>query len=57
MDDRLLIKNVCMSQEVWDEICKHGKFGDSVEDVLRRILEMKPREKGKHRKLYKRKSK
>lgn len=31
-----------VSEEVWDEIAKRGKFGESVDDVLRRVFDLEP---------------
>ena len=32
------MRTVRISDEVWDEIAKHANFGDSVDDVLRRVF-------------------
>ncbi len=32
------MRTVRISEEVWDEIAKRGKFGESVDDVLRRVF-------------------
>ena len=34
------MKTVRISDEVWDEIAKRGSFGESVDDVLRRVFEL-----------------
>ena len=39
MRDGKLIK---ISQEVWDEIAKRGKFGEREDDVLRRVFKLSP---------------
>ena len=36
-----------VSEEVWDEIAKRGKFGESVDDVLRRVFGLEPDEQGR----------
>ena len=36
------MKTVRLSQDVWNEIAKRGKFGESEDDVLRRTFGIKP---------------
>ena len=36
------MKTVRVSEDVWDEIAKRGKFGESVDDVLRRVFGIDP---------------
>jgi len=36
------MKSVKVSDEVWDEIAKKGKFGETEDDVLRRVLNLAP---------------
>ncbi len=48
------MRTVRISEEVWDEIAKKGVFGESVDDVLRRVfnIEGKGRGKGQRRQRY-----
>ena len=34
--------SIDISKEVWDEIAKRGKFGETADDVLRRVFELDP---------------
>ena len=36
------MRTIRISEEVWNEIAKRGKFGETEEDVLRRVLELEP---------------
>lgn len=40
------IRNIRISDEVWQEIAKRGKFGETEEDVLRRVFKLVPAERG-----------
>lgn len=35
------MKTIRVSEEVWDEIARRGKFGETEEDVLRRVFDLK----------------
>jgi hypothetical protein len=37
-----LMKKIEISDEVWQAIAKRGKFGETEEDVLRRVFELPP---------------
>ena len=37
------MKNVRISDEVWEEIAKRGKFGETEDDVLRRVFGLEKR--------------
>ncbi len=49
MKEKMMIKNFHVSKEAWEELCKHGKFGDTMDDLIRRILGMRPRESRKNK--------
>lgn len=36
------MKTVRVSEAVWDEIAKRGNFGETVDDVLRRVFKLDP---------------
>lgn len=36
----MMPRSAMLSDAVWDEIAKHGNFGESEDDVLRRILDL-----------------
>ena len=38
------MKTVRISDEVWEEIAKRGKFGETEDDVLRRVFGINKRE-------------
>ena len=31
-------KVIKLKMETWNKVCKHGKYGDTVDDVVNRIL-------------------
>lgn len=37
--ERERTRTVRITHDVWDQIAKHGKFGETVSDVLRRIFD------------------
>ena len=37
-------RKISISEEVWEEIAKRGKFGETEDDVLRRVFEIEPDE-------------
>ena len=41
------MRTVRISEEVWDEIAKKGVFGESVDDVLRRVFNIEGKGRGK----------
>jgi len=40
------MRNIRLSEEVWQAIAKRGKFGETEDDVLRRILNLPPNSTG-----------
>ena len=36
------MKRVAISDDVWAEIARRGKFGETEDDVLRRVFDLKP---------------
>lgn len=42
------MRTIEISDEVWDGIAKHGKFGETEDDVLRRILGVPPQSSEVH---------
>ncbi len=42
--DRMIAKNVYISVAVWRAICEKGNFGDSLDAVLRKVLELPAKE-------------
>lgn len=37
------MRKIKVSEEVWNEIATRGKFGETEDDVLRRVFNLKPR--------------
>ena len=36
------MRTIRISEKVWDEIAKRGKFGETPDDVLRRVFNLAP---------------
>lgn len=36
------MRNIRVSDEVWEEIAKRGKFGETEDDVLKRVFSIRP---------------